>query len=129
MIAAYSVYLDSLKGISLPPLQVDYGAEIQNYPTWVAVRNEKILGGLIMTFDQSAAMISNIAVRPEAQGSGIGRALLDLADQQAKENGCTRMRLATHALLTNNVSLYQHLGWDVVERDSVRVMMEKPVVD
>lgn len=129
MIAAYSVYLHSLKGASLPPLQVDYAAEIQNYPTWVAVCNEKVLGGLIMTFDQSAAMISNIAVQPEAQGSGLGRALLDLAYQQARENGFTRMRLSTHALLTNNVSLYQHLGWDVVEQDSVRVIMEKPVVD
>ncbi|PCI75058.1 MAG: hypothetical protein COB20_13800 [SAR86 cluster bacterium] len=127
MMAAYSVYLETLKEISLPPLEVDYASEILNYPTWVAQREGKIVGGLIMTFEESCAVVSNIAVHPAAQGIGLGRALLVFAEQQARTKEITRMRLATHVLLTGNVSLYQHLGWNVVDQDSVRITMEKQI--
>lgn len=127
MMAAYSIYLKTLKVISLPPLEVDYASEISSYPTWLAERDGKILGGLIMTFTESVAVIANIAVHPAAQGGGLGRELLVFAEKQAKEKGLASMRLATHALFTDNVSLYQHLGWVVIERNSVRVTMEKLV--
>jgi len=127
MVAAYSIYLENLKEISLPPLEVDYASEILNYPTWVAEREGKIVGGLIVTFEESCAVISNIAVHPAAQGIGLGRALLEFAEQQAREKQYTQMRLATHVLLAENVSLYQHLGWSVVDRDSVRISMEKQI--
>ena len=128
MIAAYSVYLETMKDTAFPPLEVDYAAEISEYPTWVAEYEGKLVGGLIMTFTDSAAMISNVAVHPAAQGGGVGRGLLDFAESQAKEKGLTRMRLATHVLLKQNVSLYQHLGWEVVDQDSVRVNMQKLLV-
>lgn len=129
MIAAYSIYLKTFKGLSFPPLQVDYAKEILEYPTWVAERSGKIVGGLIMTFSDSAAMISNVAVHPDVQGGGVGRGLLDFAELQATRENFTRMRLATHVLLKQNVSLYQHLGWEVVGQDSVRVTMEKQLSD
>jgi GNAT superfamily N-acetyltransferase len=126
MIAAYSGYQERLQGIQLPPLIVDYAAEISNYPTWVADRDGEIVAGLIMTFN-SVAMLSNIAVHPQAQGNGLGRRLLDFAEQQAKEQGFSRMRLATHRLLTENISLYQHFGWELVGQDEERVTMEKSI--
>ena len=126
MIAAYSGYQERMQGNLLPPLGVDYAKEISNYPVWVAERDGDIVAGLIMTF-KDVAMISNIAVHPQMQGSGLGRRLLDFAEQQAKARGFTRMRLATHALLTENVSLYQHLGWELADRDSERITMEKSI--
>jgi len=128
MIAAYSMYSKKLQGISLPPLNVDYATEIANYPTWVAEKEAGIVGGLIMTFENDTASVANVAVHPDAQGCGLGRMLLDFAEQQAINKGIATMRLATHARLTENVALYQHLGWEVVEQDAVRVSMEKQVL-
>jgi len=128
MIAAYSVYLETMRGISFPPLEVDYASEFVDYPTWVAELDGLVAVGLIMTFSSGVASIANIAVHPAAQGSGVGRVLLELAERQAREEGCSRMRLATHILLKQNVSLYQHFGWEVVDQDSLRTYMEKRLV-
>jgi N-acetylglutamate synthase-like GNAT family acetyltransferase len=98
-----------------------------NYSTWVAQSKGKIVGGLIMTFEENCAEISNIAVHPFVQGVGLGRGLLGFGEQQARGKEHIRMRLATHVLLKENVSLYQHLGWEVVNRDSVRITMGKQI--
>jgi len=108
-------------------MDVDYSSEIKKYPTWVAECNGNVVGGLIMTFEQGHASLSNIAVHPEFQGQGLGRGLMEFAESQAKEKQYSELRLATHVLLTENVSLYRHLGWTEIDRDEVRVYMRKAI--
>ncbi len=127
MVSAYSPYIERMGNSPLPPLEADYSKEIEEYPTWVVVFEEDIVAGLSMSFDKNIASIVNIAVRPEQQGLGIGRGLLDFAQEQAKHQGYSCMQLATHVLLTENISLYQHLGWCEAGRDNVRVIMEKEI--
>jgi hypothetical protein len=38
-----------------------------------------------------------------------------------------KIRLATHVLLTENVSFYLHLGWLEIGRDDTRVYMKKNI--
>jgi ribosomal protein S18 acetylase RimI-like enzyme len=127
MESAYSAYQHRMNGGSLPPLETDYASEIAEYPTWVAELEGSVVGGLIMTFEEGVASVSNIAVRPQSQGLGLGRSLLEFAQNQAKHRDCTVMRLATHVLLTENVSLYKHLGWKITGEDDVRVYMEREI--
>ena len=127
MSAAYSSYASRMGDISLPPLETDYASEIENYPTWVAELDGEIVAGLIMAFDKDAASISNVAVHPNAQGQGLGRILLDFAEQQARIKGYSQLALATHVLLTENISLYEHLGWKISGRDQTRVYFEKSI--
>lgn len=127
MQAAYAIYLDRLAGTRLPPMDADYSLEIRDYPTWVADADNRIVGGLIMVFDQAQASIANIAVHPALQGRGLGGALMQFAEATAAEKGCTTMRLATHVLLAENVAWYLHQGWTEVDRDDVRVHMTKPL--
>ena len=127
MESAYSSYQDRLSGIVLPPMVTDYSNEIAGYPTWVAEIKEDVVGGLIMTFGKDYAAISNVAVHPQSQGLGLGRGLLDFAQNEAKTRGYSQLRLATHVLLTENISLYEHLGWRVTGKDDVRVYMEKEI--
>lgn len=114
-----------MAGVRLPPMDVDYSAEIKNYPTWVVEAEGIILGGLIMVFDNDHASIANIAVNPKYQGQGIGGELLRFAELTARDNNFTELRLATHILLDENISLYQHLGWKEKSRDETRIFMEK----
>jgi len=125
MVSAYAGYQQRMGGARLPPMDVDYRAEIENYPTWVVESEDRILGGLIMTFEGDQASIANIAVGPEFQGQGIGGELLRFAESRARDNNVSELRLATHVLLDENIALYRHLGWEETERDEARVFMKK----
>jgi ribosomal protein S18 acetylase RimI-like enzyme len=70
-------------------------------------------------------------VRPEAQGTGVGRALMDFAELRARQLRLTRLTLYTHVVMTENQAIYAHLGYREVERRTAdgyhRVYMEKPL--
>ena len=127
MQSAYSSYQQRMGGIRLPPMDVDYVSEIENYPTWVVKSEGGIHGGLVMVFEINKAKIANIAVDPECQGQGMGGALMRWAETKAKEKNHSEIHLVTHALLNENVSLYQHLGWEITKVDETRVFMKKVI--
>ncbi len=128
MEAAYASFLDRMKGERLPPMDVDYSCEIRDFPTWVADIDGNIVGGLIMMFENDYASIANIAVHPDFQGQGLGGGLMKFSEARAKEKNYSEIRLATHKLLTENVTFYLHLGWSEIDRDDVRVYMKKEII-
>jgi GNAT superfamily N-acetyltransferase len=127
MVLAYAAYQERMGGARLPPMDVDYSSEIENYPCWVVESAGEILGGLIMTFAADRAQIANIAVAPQVQGQGIGGKLLKFAESEAGKRGFFELHLATHALLSENISLYRHLGWEQSGKESNRVSMQKKI--
>ena len=127
MESAYAAYQERMSGVRLPPMDVDYLSEIKNYPTWVVESEGGILGGLIMVFENDQATIANIAVDPKFQGQGIGGELMRFAESKARENHFSELRLATHVLLDENISLYRHLGWEETGRYETRVFMKKEI--
>ena len=127
MESAYAAYQDRLGGVRLPPMDVDYTAEIENYPCWVVESADEILGGLIMIFAADRAQIANIAVAPQAQGQGIGGKLMKLAEAEAGQRGFTDLYLATHVMLTEIISLYRHLGWEETGTDADKVYLQKKI--
>ena len=125
MVSAYSTYQKRKGGVRLPPMDVDYLSEIRNYPTWVVESEGRILAGLILVFQEDHASIANIAVDPEFQGHGIGGELLTFAESKARENNYVELRLTTHVLLDESISLYRHLGWEETDRTEFKVFMKK----
>jgi len=57
------------------------------------------------------AAVHQFAVHPEHQGSGIGRMLLQRAEQWAKEAGFTELAMDTAEQATHLVELYTRLGY------------------
>jgi N-acetylglutamate synthase-like GNAT family acetyltransferase len=125
MHAAYATYTSRLDGQPLPPLTVSYEEEIRNFPVWIAESEGKLVGGLILQEDDKGIPIANVAVSPDFQGYGLGRGLLNYGEAEARRLGYKEIHLATHILLTENHSLYRHLGWTESNRDEVRVYMKK----
>jgi len=125
MESAYAPYLKRMGRARLPPMDVDYATEIENFPCWVVDCAGDILGGLIMVFTEDQASIANIAVDPDAQGQGVGGMLMRFAESTAKEKGFTRLQLTTHALLKENLSFYTHLGWQETGTEADRVYLHK----
>ncbi|WP_160647016.1 GNAT family N-acetyltransferase [Chengkuizengella marina] len=128
MDAAYSKYLSRLKGKQLPPMNIDYEEEISSFPVWVVDSEKEIVGGLILMFENDYTKVANVAVHPDFQGNGLGRNLMDFAEAEAKKRGYFELRLATHILLTENISFYLNLGWEEIDRDDTRVYMRKNIL-
>ncbi len=52
---------------------------------------------------------------PESQGTGVGRALLEFAEQEAQRRGYTSIYLCTNSKMTENQVFYPRIGY--VERE------------
>ncbi|HZC72385.1 MAG TPA: GNAT family N-acetyltransferase [Jatrophihabitans sp.] len=87
----------------------------------VARRGAELLGHLQLTptEHQGDIELKNMAVVPEARGTGIGRALIEAALQRSRADGRTRMLVATAAASVGNLRFYQRLGFRMssVDRD------------
>ena len=53
-----------------------------------------------------ALVIENVAVDPARQGEGIGRLLLEFAEEAARRAGIDTVVLYTHEKMTENLALY-----------------------
>ena len=71
----------------------------------------KVIGYLVAWPDEDAYFIENIGIEPELQGKGWGRRLMDHAATEAAHLGLSALRLYTNAVMTENLSMYAHLGF------------------
>lgn len=127
MHAAYGAFENRLKGVTLPPLTVNYEDEIREFPVWVAETDLTIIGGLILMPGEGCMSVANLAVQPRFQGKGVGRALMAKAEAEAKALKFSVLRLSTHVALTKNVEFYVQLGWSETGRDETRIYMQKSI--
>lgn len=125
--AAYQNYLDR---VSTPPapMERDYAEAVLKQEEWVL--GDPVDGVIsLVGLSGDALLIENIAVHPSAQGSGRGRTLMDCSETVAVERGLRRLVLYTNEVMTENRSLYAHLGFSERERriedGRSRVYMEK----
>ena len=109
MEAAYAPHVARL-GSSLP-VGGHYATESAQHPVWVADDRGQIVGALVLYPRRDHMLLANVAVHPDHQGQGLGRALIDWAESTARAEGYHEMRLFTHREMPENVALYQRLGW------------------
>ena len=93
--AAYHHYIPRI-GKPPGPMPADYAEVIAHHQVWVVEAERQMIGGLVLIPEEDALLLDNIAVHPDDQGCGIGRALLELADAQALCQGYGELRLYTH---------------------------------
>ena len=83
---------------------------------WVAADFAENLGYIVMRVGPASLHIENVAVMPERHGEGIGKALLNFAEAEAKRVGIKRLDLYTNAAMRENLTLYPLLGWSETDR-------------
>lgn len=127
--AAYARYADRMDQPPAPVLR-DHRQEIEAGLVWVL--GEPIVGLIVLVRDGDSLLIENVAVDPPAQGSGLGRRLMEFAERRASESGLRRLTLYTNEVMTENLAIYARLGYHEVARRSEdgyrRVFMEKILV-
>ena len=105
----------------------DMGPEIRARRVWVTGR--PITGVICLSPVDGGLLIENVAVHPNAQGTGLGRQLMEYAEAEARRSGLGCLRLYTNEVMTENLAMYEHLGYHEVDRRTEdgyrRVFMEK----
>jgi GNAT superfamily N-acetyltransferase len=124
--AAYATYLGRMDRPPAPMLR-DYAEAVGDGTVWVTGNPVTGLIALIPAGD--SLLIENVAVHPAAQGTGLGRRLLDFAEQEARRLGLRRLTLYTNEVMTENHAIYTHLGYRELTRRTEdgyrRIFMEK----
>ena len=126
--AAYAKYLTRMDKRPAPMFR-DYGPSVEDGTTWVA--GSPVVAVLTLYPREDHLLVENVAIHPDAQGRGLGRALMEFAEQEATRGGFTRMALVTHEAMTENQAIYARLGYTEVDRRAEdgyrRIYMEKPL--
>ena len=128
-LAAYAKYVDRI-GLEPGPMGADYEEAIESGEVWVAMPDDVVAGYAVTRHPgDEGVLLENLAVAPDHQGRGIGRALIAHVETRAMARGATYVELFTHEAMTENRRLYARLGYEetgyVVEDGYRRVLMEK----
>ncbi len=104
----FSQELDSLPGIYSPP----------EGELLLAKRGDHVLGciGLRPLEPLRVAEVKRLYVRPQARGTGIGKALVAAIMKTAEERGYQELKLDTLAHLETAIALYKSFGFESIPR-------------
>lgn len=107
---AYFLYVPRI-GRKPAPMGADFAAQIAAGLVHVAEADGAIAGYIVFYPRGDHIHVENVAVDPALQGRGIGKALLGLAEAEAKRQGLAALELYTNAKMTENQVFYPRLGY------------------
>ncbi|GAA2854032.1 GNAT family N-acetyltransferase [Nonomuraea rubra] len=125
---AYTPWIEVI-GMRPLPLEADYAALIAARRVHVTDRLDRLDGLIVLVPEDGVLLVENVAVRPELHGRGIGRGLMDYAEQEARRLGLPALRLYTNVRMAANIALYESLGYAETGREGIEgrsaVLMRK----
>jgi ribosomal protein S18 acetylase RimI-like enzyme len=96
----------------------NYDRVIRDADVHLAERDGNIVGILVVDVTDEGFVIENVAVHPSERGKGLGRALLETAEGEARRTGFSSIYLYTHEQMTENLALYAKIGYVEYDRRS-----------
>ncbi len=130
--AAYAKWVPVL-GREPKPMTADYDVAVRDHSVDMLYLAGELAALIEMHPETDHMLVVNVAVSPDHQGRGLGRALLAHAEELTRSLGLGEMRLYTSVHLTENVKLYERVGYKVDREEEasphlgVFVHMSKPL--
>jgi ribosomal protein S18 acetylase RimI-like enzyme len=112
---AYAKYVGRI-GREPAPMLVNYEAAILAGEAWALVEGDEISGVLVIRPENDHLFVETVAVRPDRQGSGLGRRLMAFAEEAARGRGLHEIRLYTNEKMKENLPFYRSLGFEETGR-------------
>ena len=128
--AAYEHYVGR-NGHVPAPMRQEYDDVIRDYQVTVVDYRGEIVAVLALAVAGEGFLLDNIAVAPAHQGKGLGRALLEYAETEARRQGFDSIYLYAQEIMTENLALYRRIGYVEyarrIEFGLSRVYLRKPL--
>lgn len=114
---AFERYIPRM-GVEPIPMVMDYRAAIAAGKVWVT--GDPIAGLVLLEDEPDSLLLDVLAVSPDAQGRGIGAALLAFTESEARARGFGCITLYTNAAMTENIAYYPRHGYVETGRETVQ---------
>jgi len=128
--AAFARYIPRI-GRPPAPMLADYTQVLATAEVWIAEDDGHPAGFAAIVEHDGHLLLEPLAVHPDHQGRGLGRALLDHVEDTARDRHLAQVRLYTHETMTENIALYRARGYlqtaRRTEHGSPRVHLTKPL--
>ena len=115
VVAAFERYVERI-GRPPAPMLLDFGAEIGANRVWIVCGDSGVTGVLVQYETDLGFYIDTVAVSPSSQGTGVGRALLQFAEDEALRRGYRSIYLCTNSKMTENQAFYPRIGYIEYDR-------------
>ena len=125
--AAYGIYVERM-GWEPRPMTEDYAEVMGRFEVTVAEIDGATAGYAVFGPDEEGFVIDNVAVDPSRKGTGVGRALIEHAEAAAGDAGNDSVYLYTHETMTENIALYERIGYSEYRRMAVGPAGDSEVV-
>ncbi len=126
--AAYAHYVPRL-GREPAPMTDDYATRIAAGQAWIVEAGGVPVAALVLEDHAEGLLLDNLAVAEAARGQGLGRALMEFAEAEARRRQHRRIYLYTNEKMVENIAIYARLGYAETHRAEQgghrRVFMEK----
>jgi GNAT superfamily N-acetyltransferase len=102
------------------PMDDDHAARIAAGEQYVSDSDDGagLASSIVLVDEADHLVVNNVAVAPGHQGRGLGRALLEFAEAEARRRGFAEVRLHTNAAMADNILMYPKLGYTEVGRET-----------
>lgn len=119
--AAYAKYPER-NGLIPVPMRQDYAEVVREWQVTVVESGGgpghagEVAALIVMGPAEEGFLLDNVAVAPEHQGKGLGKALLAFAEEEAVRQGYDSIYLYAQEVMTENIALYEHIGYEEYAR-------------
>lgn len=93
-------------------------ARIRDHAVWVAQGRGELVGALVLHPQADHMSILELAVLPEAQGQGIGKLLLEFAEQETRRAGLEELRFLTKRVNRRALAFLGTRAWIAQENEN-----------
>ena len=112
---AFSIYIGRI-GRKPQPMLDDYTTLIKDGVVYVIEGDGEIKGTVMLVPQEGAMIVDNLAVAQSARGTGLGRKLLEFADESARLAGYQTLQLHTNETMVENIAIYTRMGYAETHR-------------
>jgi ribosomal protein S18 acetylase RimI-like enzyme len=95
------------------PMKADYEQAVRDHEIDLLYADEQLVALIEVIVNSDNLFIENIAVVPHRQGQGLGRHLLNHAEEKAKQAKLRELRLLTNQAFSTNIRLYESAGFHI----------------
>ncbi|MFZ5669860.1 MAG: GNAT family N-acetyltransferase [Pseudomonadota bacterium] len=112
-----------------PSLAPPYAALIQLGSVWVATENDILIGFVATQAVGRDLHVWELAVAADHQQKGVGRRLMETAEQWARARTLDSLTLTTFRSVPWNAPFYSRLGFEAVENGAPAAHLDRVLAD